>query len=105
MSKIWNCRPSSLLRVQREDVDDHYLNWCIDEAVFVFGSWVDSRMDGIQDSFMDGESRQRKELLKRTMQAELNKILSYGSEVEIKEDDLIGLYRDPAALVKNKRIS
>lgn len=44
MSKEWRERPSSLL-----GLDDAYLSYCVDEAVFMFGRYVESEMQAAED--------------------------------------------------------
>lgn len=44
-SKDWGQRPSEILRIENA-----YVGYCVDEAVWVFGGWVDDQVESAGES-------------------------------------------------------
>ena len=100
MSKAYQTPPSSLLRLDRKP-DSDYLCWCLDESIFLFGSFVDRKLDEVQDEFLDNDTKMRKTQIKRAMQIALHEILSFGEDTETEE--IKGIYSDPVTAVKQRQ--
>lgn len=77
MSKQWQTRPSSFL-----DFPDSYQAYCFDEAVTIWGSFVESELDK--------EENENSTMLQRQRLARLNQLLG------MKEAP--GRFRDPMSM-------
>ena len=46
MAKAWGCRPSVLLGLS----DDAYIAYCVDEAIFAFGTAIESDLGSMKQN-------------------------------------------------------
>lgn len=99
MSKTWQMPPSQVLHLDHNQ--DPYVCWCLDEAIYLFGTWAEDRLDQVQDVFLDNDTRVRKGRIRAAVQEELLEILYYGSERP--QSVPRGMYRDPATMIRQSR--
>lgn len=79
MAKAYSQRPSSFL-----GVDEPYPAFCLDEAAFAWGSYVDSELDSV-----DGKTAEE---IRRNRERAFNKLM-----------DIPLSYADPAAILGGKQ--
>jgi len=46
MAKVWGCRPSVLLGLS----DDDFIAYCVDEAIFAFGTAIESDLNSMRQN-------------------------------------------------------
>lgn len=62
-AKTWVVRPSELLSISND-----YVAYCLDEAVFTFGTWVESELDSIEGEKAQDVNRKRRDRLYSILQ-------------------------------------
>lgn len=72
----WSTRPSELL-----GLDDPYVGWCIDEAVYSWGNFVESQMDEAVASAQRGKGKRKKIDENKIRQQKLAQLLDLPMEV------------------------
>lgn len=79
MAKAYNQRPSSYL-----DIADPYLAFCLDEACFEWGAYIDSELDLVEGNSTAEITQKRERIFRRLMGLALK-------------------YADPAAILGDKK--
>lgn len=93
MSKEWKERPSSLLGLS----EDAYVSYCVDEAVFMFGRYVESAMHEAEEATKNAKQKAA------ARQRALTTILTSSAPPKDGEQQALPppdtkQYRDPAAV-------
>lgn len=86
MSERYQCPPSQLLGMK-----DSYTAYCYDEAVFVWASEIEAKLEGIKQ----GKGKNAAEQRAAKQETLLKKLLG------ITKKESPGQFRDPMALLKN----
>lgn len=58
MATTYNCRPSTILCIE-----DEYSAFCLDQAVYHFGSTLNSRLEAVEGKTAKDVERQRQRIL------------------------------------------
>jgi hypothetical protein len=85
MSQLWNSPPSQLM-----GMTDSYTAYCYDEAIFVWASAIEAKLEGIKP----GKGKNATEQRAAKQETLLKKLLG------ITKKDSPGQFRDPMALLK-----
>ena len=84
MSKTYSQSPSALLGL-RNDPDDAYVAYCLDEAIFFFGSHVENELNEAEENTRSKSKGAKKSARQRVM-----------SKYLTKAEEAKGAFADPA---------
>ncbi len=71
MADQYETRPSQLLGIA-----DPYTAFCLDEAIYMWGSYVDSELDKVGDRDMDRKARAKMEKLRAARQQRYEQLMT-----------------------------
>lgn len=63
-SKLWHCRPSSMV-----DIQDPYVAYCFDQAVSIWGGYVERELDKIEGKNEKQVATKRRNKLMQLLEA------------------------------------
>jgi hypothetical protein len=95
MSEQYKTRPSNLL-----GIDDPYAAFCVDEAIYIWGSYVDSELDKVGDRDMDRKAKAKLEQRRNARQQRYEQLMA-GHSINRQRFGVSGApqqFRDPMSL-------